>query len=506
MSDYILLLQTLHKTNCLSKVDVFIVFPHQLFKDIEPLKSAAKVFIIEEYLFFRQYTFHKQKIALHRASMKYYSQWLGANKINVEYIESTSPLSDIRQFLAEASQNGIGRISCYDPCDNWLSKRLHKSKVPVNYLNSPSFLNDAETPLPMRKDGSIVQTDFYIAQRKARNILIDNGKPVGGQWTFDTDNRKRYPKGQNPPSLWFPHENEFIREAQNYTEHHFPNNPGSMSDAVIYPVNHADAEKWLQDFLSHRFHDFGPYEDALVQKQHWLNHSALTPMLNTGLLTPQQIIDAAIEFSYNYPIPLASMEGFIRQIIGWREFIRLFYLNHGTKQRNRNFWGFTRKIPASFYTGNTGIAPLDDCIQKLLKTGYNHHIERLMVIGNFMLLCEFDPDEVYRWFMEIYIDAYDWVMVPNVYGMSQFADGGSMCSKPYISGSNYLLKMSDYNADGRWEKIWDGLFWSFMHKQRDFFGQNPRIGMLLKTLDNMDAEKRNQHFAAAENFLKRLDE
>jgi deoxyribodipyrimidine photolyase-related protein len=128
-----------------------------------------------------------------------------------------------------------------------------------------------------------------------------------------------------------------------------------------------------------------------------------------------------------------------------------------------------------------------------------------MVIGNFMLLCEFDTDEVYRWFMEMYIDAYDWVMVPNVYGMSQFADGGSMCSKPYISGSNYLLKMSDYNADGRWEKIWDGLFWSFMHKQRDFFGQNPRIGMLLKTLDKMDAEKRNQHFAAAENFLKRLD-
>jgi len=128
-----------------------------------------------------------------------------------------------------------------------------------------------------------------------------------------------------------------------------------------------------------------------------------------------------------------------------------------------------------------------------------------MVLGNFMLLCEFDPDEVYRWFMEMYIDAYDWVMVPNVYGMTQFADGGRMCSKPYISGSNYLLKMSDYKGDGRWEKIWDGLFWSFMHKQRDFFSQNPRIGMLLKTLDNMDTEKRKQHFDTAENFLKSLD-
>ena len=407
--------------------------------------------------------------------------------------------------MAEAASKGIKGITCYDPCDNWLTKRLCSGTIPVRFLPSPSYINNAETPLPTRKDGSIVQTDFYVAQRKQCNILMDNGKPTGGQWTYDTDNRKRYPKGQTPPPIWFPDEDEFIREAKNYTEQHFPNNQGSITNAFIYPINHADAEKWLQDFLSHRFQDFGPYEDALVQKQHWLNHSVLTPMLNSGLLTPQQIIDAAIEYADKNPIPLASLEGFIRQIIGWREFIRLFYLNHGTEQRNRNFWGFTRKIPSSFYTGTTGILPVDDCIQKLLKTGYNHHIERLMVLGNFMLLCEFDPDDVYRWFMEMYIDAYDWVMVPNVYGMTQFADGGRMCSKPYISGSNYLLKMSDYKGDGRWEKIWDGLFWSFMHKQRDFFSQNPRIGMLLKTLDNMDTEKRKQHFDAAGNFLKSLN-
>ncbi|MBM3920442.1 MAG: cryptochrome/photolyase family protein [Sphingomonadales bacterium] len=486
-------------------MDVFIVFPHQLFKDIIPLKQVARVFIIEEYLFFKQYSFHKQKIALHRASMQYYKHWLKSNGIETKYLESTTPLSDIRNFISEKNQYKISSITCYDPCDNWLSMRLQNSSIPVTYLASPSFLNDADIPLPTRKDGSIVQTDFYVAQRKQRNILMDNGKPVGGQWTYDTDNRKRYPKGQTPPPLLFPDENEFTREAISYTEQHFPNNPGSLTEKFIYSVNHTDTEKWLQHFLSHRFHDFGPYEDALVQKQHWLHHSVLTPMLNSGLLTPQQIIDAAIEYSDKHPIPLASLEGFIRQIIGWREFIRLFYLNHGTEQRNRNFWGFTRKIPASFYTGTTGILPIDDCIQKLLKTGYNHHIERLMVLGNFMLLCEFDPVEVYRWFMEMYIDAYDWVMVPNVYGMSQFADGGRMCSKPYISGSNYLLKMSDYKGDGRWEKIWDGLFWSFMHKQRDFFGQNPRIGMLLKALDNMDAEKRQQHFDVADNFLKNLD-
>lgn len=164
-----------------------------------------------------------------------------------------------------------------------------------------------------------------------------------------------------------------------------------------------------------------------------------------------------------------SLEGFVRQVLGWREFIRGIYHVVGSKQRTTNYWGFTRKIPQSFYDGTTGIVPLDNVIQKLVKTGYSHHIERLMVLSNFMLLCEFDPDEVYRWFMEMYIDAYDWVMVPNVYGMGQFADGGLMCTKPYISGSNYVLKMSDYKKDGKWTEIWDGLFWRFMHVHRDFF-------------------------------------
>jgi deoxyribodipyrimidine photolyase-related protein len=203
-------------------------------------------------------------------------------------------------------------------------------------------------------------------------------------------------------------------------------------------------------------------------------------------------------------IPLNSLEGFIRQIVGWREFIRLVYEREGTKQRTTNYWQFTRKIPKTFWTGDTGIAPIDCTIKKILKTGYAHHIERLMVLGNFMLLCEFDPDEVHKWFMEMFIDAYDWVMVPNVYGMTQFADGGLMTTKPYISGSNYLMKMSDYEK-GSWQPIWDGLFWRFMHVHRDFFLQNPRIGMLVKTFDKMPEEKRNAHLQNANQYLQDLD-
>jgi deoxyribodipyrimidine photolyase-related protein len=227
-------------------------------------------------------------------------------------------------------------------------------------------------------------------------------------------------------------------------------------------------------------------------------------MLNIGLLTPQEIVDAAIRVGAKKNIPLNSLEGFIRQIVGWREFIRLVYEREGTKQRTTNYWQFKRKIPKTFWTGDTGIAPIDSTIKKILKTGYAHHIERLMVLGNFMLLCEFDPDEVHKWFMEMFIDAYDWVMVPNVYGMTQFADGGLMTTKPYISGSNYLMKMSDYEK-GTWQPIWDGLFWRFMHVHRSFFLQNPRIGMLVKTFDKMSEEKRNAHLHAADNYLQSLD-
>ncbi|MFN9776679.1 MAG: FAD-binding domain-containing protein, partial [Candidatus Kapaibacterium sp.] len=315
--------------------------------------------------------------------------------------------------------------------------------------------------------------------------------------TYDTENRKRYPKGMIPPRVQFPQAHEYSIEAVQYTLRNFALNPGEVHPESMYPLTHSDAERWLDDFLRQRFAEFGPYEDAIVSNHHWLNHSVLTPMLNVGLLTPDYVVNTALAHAERYATPLASLEGFVRQILGWREFIRLFYEQYGSAQRTRNYWSFTRDIPSSFYTGTTGIAPIDHTIKKLLQTGYNHHIERLMILGNFMLLCEFHPDAVYKWFMEMYIDAYDWVMVPNVYGMSQFADGGMMCTKPYISGSNYVLKMSDYKADGHWEEIWDALFWRFMHKQRNFFGTNPRLGMLLKTLDRMPAEKQEQMWRTA---------
>lgn len=475
--------------------NILILFPHQLFKAIEPAKQADAVYLVEEYLFFNQYKFHKQKLVLHRASMKYYAHYLETQGIAVNYVEATSAQSDVRVLIKELAVNSKACVHIYDVCDNWLDKRIREScsaaGLQVNEHPTPLFINTREELHDyFGSRQKYFQTDFYIAQRKKLNVLVDEkGKPVGGKWSFDAENRLKYPKDKMPPYVEFPEVNAFYREAIAYVEKHYANNYGEISTTFVYPTTHEQSEKWLQQFLEQRFAEFGEYEDAIVGNANVLHHSVLTPMLNIGLLLPLQIVDATMAFAAENAVPLNSLEGFIRQIIGWREFIRGVYVYKGTQERTTNFWKFEKPIPPAFYDGTTGIVPIDTTIKKLNRTAYNHHIERLMVLGNFMLLNEFHPDSVYQWFMEMYIDAYDWVMVPNVYGMSQFADGGLMATKPYISGSSYILKMSN-NTKGNWCETWDALFWHFMHKHRDFFSSNPRLGMLLKTYDKMSAEKK----------------
>jgi deoxyribodipyrimidine photolyase-related protein len=294
-----------------------------------------------------------------------------------------------------------------------------------------------------------------------------------------------------------------VDEATRYVNTHFQTNPG-ITDSFCFPVTREEALTALDRFLAERFNEFGAFQDAMVSGQSWLHHSILSSSINTGLLHPREVIDKTIRFAEQHGIALNNTEGFIRQILGWREYIRGVYVHHGVAGRTRNYWNHTRSIPTSFWNGTTGIAPVDDAIRRTLRDGYTHHIDRLMILGNFMLLCEFDPDQVYHWFMSLYIDAYDWVMVPNVYGMSQFADGGLMSTKPYISGSAYVLKMSDY-PKGDWTIIWDALFWRFIHLHRDFFTSNPRLSMMVNTLDKMDPAKKQFHLSRAEQWLHSLD-
>jgi len=487
--------------------EAILIFPHQLFKDTPILKVDADIYLIEEFLFFKHYKFHKQKIAFHRASMKAYADYLETQGKTVNYIEATTKQSDVRQLIPKLIEDGVEKLHIIDPTDNWLQKHINSvsESIDMEWYENPLFINTKEELSSFFKPTKkkFFQTSFYKQQRKARDILMVNNEPEGGKLSYDSDNRKKYPKDKTPPSIHFPDKTEYHKDAEAYVNANFSDHYGELNDFVIYPIDFKASEEWLHQFFEQRFHEFGPYEDAIVKEEHFLNHSILSPLINVGLLNPMDVIEKAIDYAKSNDVPLNSLEGFVRQILGWREFIRGVYEVKGTEERTTNFWNFNKKIPASFYDGTTGIKPIDDVIKKVLKTGYAHHIERLMLLGNFMVLCEFHPDDVYQWFMELFIDAYDWVMVPNVYGMSLFADGGLMSTKPYISSSNYIMKMSNYSK-GDWQDTWDGLFWTFMDKHRDFFAGNPRLGMLLGNLDRMKKETLENHFNNAEQFLEQL--
>ncbi len=497
-------------------MQVQLVLPHQLYHQTELGIGGGDFYVIESDLFFLQYQFHQQKLLFHRASMKYYTGQLSQKGYPCHYIDAHDPNSSIPVLVKMLKAKGVQKIKMYDPCDGWIDKQLKKASIAhgiaLVYLPSPNFLNNQpESVELLGNKKTYFQTSFYTEQRKQRNILIEqDGSPVGGQWSFDVENRKKIPKNTAIPAIHFFESNEFIKEATAYIKANFKNNPGKVDAPFItakkslyYPVTHADAKKAMELFIAEKLDLFGIYEDAIVVAEKTLFHSVLSPLINAGLIQPSEFLEALLDAYRKAKAPINSIEGIVRQIIGWREFVQLTYRKIGNQQRTKNFWGFTKKMPAAFYTGTTGIDPIDISIKKLLESGYSHHIERLMVLGNFMLLCEIHPDEVYQWFMEMYIDAYDWVMVPNVYGMSQFADGGMITTKPYICGSNYLMKMGDF-PKGEWQAIWDGLFWRFLSKQHLVFSKNPRWAMLLSTWNKMPEEKRANHLHNAEQFLQNL--
>lgn len=469
-----------------------LVFPHQLFENHPALAKGRPVYLAEDPLIFGNDTqyplaFHKQKLVLHRASMQAYADELKAHGHEVILIPHNK---DFRKTLPKK----LTEIHLAYPHDFILEKRVKvfaKTRgIALHIHPSPAFLSPAEfleEHIARRKKPFMAT--FYQAQRKRMRILVDaDGNPTGGQWSFDEENRKKLPKAFTAPFSPRADQNPYVKEAISHIEKHFPNNPGNTKH-FRYPVIRSDAKAWLKTFIQERFHDFGIYEDAISTEHAFIHHSVLTPMLNIGLLTPDEIVDAALACQDR--VPLNSLEGFIRQIIGWREFMHGVYLHRGAEIRNLNFFHHTRPIPQSFYNANTGIPPIDRIIRQLHDEAYCHHIERLMVLGNFMLLCRFDPHSVYRWFMELFIDAYDWVMVPNVYGMSQFADGGTFTTKPYISGSNYILKMSD-EPKGPWTEIWDALFWTFVGDHQELFLKNPRSSMMTRNWQKFSEAKKEQ--------------
>jgi deoxyribodipyrimidine photolyase-related protein len=481
-----------------------LVYPHQLFEPHPAIETSARVFLVEEPLLLTRERFHRQKLILHLASMAEYADRLrraGRSVTVIGHQELTSTGDVARLLLA----SGVTRVRFVDPNDDWLERRLNAglnaAGLPFERLADPHFLTpDDEIAEAAATDAPLRFTDFYIRQRRRLGVLLEGrGKPVGGKWSFDPENRKRLPKGIDVPVPWTPAERPSVSVARERVRREFPEAIGA-DEPFRWPVTPDDASRQFDDFLERRFARFGDFEDAISVRHETLFHSALTPALNVGLIAPSEILTRVLKRADR--VPLNALEGFVRQIIGWREFVRLVYRARGRRQRTRNDLGNDRPIPAAFYTGTTGLDPVDHVIRRVLASGYCHHIERLMVLGNVMLLCDLAPAEVCRWFMELFIDAYDWVMVPNVHGMSQYADGGMMTTKPYVSGSAYVLKMSDFRR-GPWCEIHDALYWRFIDRHAERFRSNPRMAVIVRARDKL-GDRFTEHRRRAETFLERL--
>ena len=341
--------------------------------------------------------------------------------------------------------------------------------------------------------------NFYKIVRTKMNLLMNkNGTPKGNKWSFDEENRKKLPNTIKVPVISKVKETKETITLKKFINSNFKDHPGN-TDKFWFPTTRKDASKWLDEFLKERIKLFGDYEDAVTDKSNTVFHSALSPLINLGLIAPEEIIEKLRKIENK--VPMNSLEGYIRQIIGWREFMRGIYQNYDQRLDNTNFFNHKRKMKKSWYDGNTGLDPLDHAINNAKNYGWSHHIERLMILANIMNLCEINPKQVYKWFMEMFVDSSDWVMAPNVYGMGLFSDGGIFATKPYICGSSYFLKMMHFKK-GPWCDVMDGLYWKFIDRHKKFFLKNPRLAMMVRVSEKMNKERKTRIFKAANNFIK----
>ena len=511
---------------------LLVVLGNQLFpwKELQNClddPASVRVYMAEDWELCTFQRHHRQKIVLFLAAMRSYRDELREHGVKVQYTQldglhgpelRKTYETRLGAYLDATTSPNVDELIVWEIEDKWFEARIEafaaQRGLKRTVLPSPMFLTSRgefsdyiESTSGGGRAGRPFMAKFYERQRKRLEVMVDaQGQPVGGRWSFDEDNRQKLPGKIEVPATDWAEPTEHVEAVKTLVAERFSDHPGGLED-FGWPTTRRQALAWLRQFLDERFADFGAYEDALSDRDPVLFHSALSPMMNLGLITPSEVLDRALERAASAGVPMNSLEGFVRQVIGWREFIRGVYRQYEQEDETNNFWGHTRTLKPCWYDGTTGLRPLDDVIRKANRFGWTHHIERLMVMGNLFNLCEVRPAQAYDWFMCMYVDSSDWVMSPNVYGMGLMSDGGVFATKPYICGSNYLVKMSDcYKKREDWCETMDGLYWRFVDKHRDFFAGNARLSMMLGTLDRMDADKKQQRFALAEAFIGRVTE
>ncbi len=490
---------------------LLVLFGNQLFaNDCIAQTDPHAIFMAESGHMCRRYPAHSQKLVLVLSAMRSKADRLceAGHRVFYTKLEEAGDRSFSALLAAHLSEHPYDELVHFETESPSMEARLESlcagRGIVRRAFESPMFVTNHATFEEYRKSHKrLFMADFYRWQRKRMGILVDSkGNPLGGKWSYDEENRKKLPKGLVPPPLPKPSWTGHTRDVVELVKKTFAEHPGDPSEFWL-PTTEQGAEAALRAFLDERFELFGDYEDALSKEHPFLFHSVLSALLNHGLLTPRRVLDLVLQKAESDGVRTNSLEGFVRQVIGWREFVRGVWHTLPQGHWEQNFWNHHARLTKHWYEGTTDIPPLDDAIRRARARGYNHHIERLMVLGNMMLLCRVEPSEAYSWFMEMFIDSADWVMAPNVYGMALFSEGGAFTTKPYICASSYLRKMGDY-PKGEWCEVVDGLYWSFVRDHRAFFEKNPRSKMMTRTLDRLDDARKTRIFELADAFIGRI--
>jgi deoxyribodipyrimidine photolyase-related protein len=489
---------------------LLLVLPDQLSKKnkvLDYLDGNNLLLAYEPCDNFYEIAHHKHKLVFQISSFRHFIKQISyKNIIHVKI--SSKPLS-LKDFLLDLhSKENFSSLYVTKPSDYRTLKDLmyfcQSSEVHLEVLEDKRFITTDEDFKYWAKDKkSTIQEFYYRWLRKKFNILMDdNSKPLGGKWNFDKENRQSISKLESD----IPNRNNIITdqitlEVMIEVEKIFNLSHGDLEN-FNWAVTHKGAQEQFNIFVDKYLPHFGSFQDAINKDSAFMFHSLLSPYFNSGLLDPLECISEVEKkyFESKDLIPINSVEGFIRQVLGWREFIMGVYWDNMPQYKQQNFWDHKKELSESWYTAETGIPPLDGAIKESINLGYTHHINRLMIISNLMNLCGVDPNSIHKWFMEMYIDSADWVMVPNVYGMGTFADGGIFSTKPYICGSSYMLRMSNYKK-GEWCDVVDGLYWRFIENNLNFFKTNPRLSLMVNALSKLEPQRKKLILFKAEEFI-----
>ncbi len=490
---------------------------HQALRHALEMAAVAEVTVvlIESRKAQRRLPYHRKRLALIMAAGRHYAAELRAKGYQVDYRQADDVASGLAAHCADyAPTQLLTMAASHYGLRQW---QTHKAAahlaLPVTVLPNTQFLTSQFDPYPNPvPDKRYLMEYFYRKMRKHFNLLIEpDGSPTGGAWNYDKLNRETLPKQHTcPPIPTFTADAITLQAIADVAN--IETAVGSATDFNL-AVTRADAQAAFADFLAHRLDLFGPYEDAMTTNEDTLYHSVLSPYMNLGLLAPMEMVAAAIERYQAGHVRLNSVEGFVRQIVGWREFVWWQYWRQMPGMRTKNHWQVNRPVPEFFWSGETDMHCMQTVIKRVLRTGFNHHIERLMVLCNFCVLAGIDPAEVNDWFMSLYIDAYDWVMYPNVIGMGLNADGGITATKPYIASANYINKMSDFcgsckfkpkQRHGETACPFNLMYWNFLIEHEAVLRANPRMGPNVLALRHLDAAERAIVTREAQQFLETL--